>query len=497
MSGHVVPQQLGSDASQTIRPKSVPVGPSAWERANLAWNELTLSTRFAIASCFTIATAMLITGAWIDHRLKTSVVDHAAMASARVIERVIQTHVQSLANGGPVSDEAKQVLTNLIGNHALGHRVLMIKLWRTDGSMAYSSNASTASDHPMITDELAAALAGRVVHHFDDRHKDATGASSNSVPAKFEVYAPIYKNGTRELIGVGEFYEEATTLHSAISQARQQCWLVVGLLTLGMLGTLFGIVNHGSTLIVQQKNALEATIQQQSILLAQNEFLQADNKQAHIECAELSDKIMRRVGADLHDGPAQLLGLALLRLDELKPGSAPDTAANLSSAHEALDTVRSATQDALNEIRSISAGVALPDYNIKSTTELIRAAIQNHERRTKTRVQTTLSALPDQLPPQVSTCIYRFVQEGLTNAARHAFGRGQAVTASATPETITVTVSDTGPGFAPTHSPLNDDALGLAGLRHRIDLLGGLFMIQSTPGLGTTLTAVIPRETKT
>jgi signal transduction histidine kinase len=497
MSGHVVPQQLGSEASPSIRPKSVPVGRKAWEwisNARKNWADLTLSTKFAIASCIAIATAMALTGAWVDHRLKTSVVDNAAMASARVIERVVQSHVQDLNTASPINDEAKRVLANLISDHALGHRILQIKLWRLDGSLAYSSNSAGASNHPVIAAELRSALSGHVVHHFDDRHNDPSSPPSSNQPSKFEVYAPLYKTGTRELIGVGEFYEDATNLHRAIAEARHQSWLVVGLLTLGMLGALFSIVNRGSTLIIQQRNALEATIEQQSVLLAQNEFLQADNKQAHIECAQLSDKIMRRVGADLHDGPAQLLGLALLRLDELKPRADQPNSTEAISTRDALDAVRGATQDALREIRSISAGVALPDCEVKSTTELIQAAVQNHERRTKTRVQSTLTALPDRLPPQVSVCIYRFVQEGLFNAARHAQGRGQTVTAYADDDTVTVTVSDTGPGFDPKAMPTREDALGLAGLRHRVDLLGGVFRIQSTPGLGTTLTAVIPRE---
>jgi signal transduction histidine kinase len=496
MSGHVVPQQLGSEGSQTIRPKSVPVGHTARElvsRAQTVWADLTLSTKFAIASCFTVATAMILTGSWVNHRLQTTIIDNAALASARVIERVIQSQVQDLNTWAPISAESNAALTNLISDHAVGHRILKIKLWRLDGSLAYTSEPAAKSTHPSISDELFRALQGQLVAHMDRGHDDANPhqATKESV---FEVYAPIYQKSTRQVIGVGEFYEDATALNNAITQARQQTWLVVGLLTLGMLGTLFSIVNRGSTLIVQQRDALEATIAQQSVLLAQNEFLQADNKQAHIECAELSDKIMRRVGADLHDGPAQLLGLALLRLDELKPSNPPNASTGQLPPSDPLTAIRSATQEALHEIRSISAGVALPDCDVKSTAELIRAAIQNHERRTTTRVHSTLTDLPDQLPTQVSVCIYRFVQEGLSNSARHAQGRGQTVTATADDKTVTITVSDTGPGFTPATVPTRANALGLAGLRHRIDLLGGLFMIQSTPGLGTTLTAVIPRE---
>ena len=70
----------------------------------------------------------------------------------------------------------------------------------------------------------------------------------------------------------------------------------------------------------------------------------------------------------------------------------------------------------------------------------------------------------------VKICCFRFVQEGLNNAWRHGEGRGQAVQLAVAAEVLTLCISDRGPGFA----GLQEEAgLGLAGLRDRVESLGG------------------------
>jgi signal transduction histidine kinase len=92
-------------------------------------------------------------------------------------------------------------------------------------------------------------------------------------------------------------------------------------------------------------------------------------------------------------------------------------------------------------------------------------------------------------------CIYRFVQEALSNAYRHAGGRGQAVTASCDDFEVEVSVVDEGPGLA-ANMGTSGSGKGLSGLCQRIESLGGAFEVHSIPGQGTRLTArfdMLPR----
>ena len=93
------------------------------------------------------------------------------------------------------------------------------------------------------------------------------------------------------------------------------------------------------------------------------------------------------------------------------------------------------------------------------------------------------------LPLPMTICLYRFAQEALNNAFRHAGGEGQSLSARYDGVTIAVEVSDAGPGFAVDQTATGDERLGLAGLRYRVDSLGGTLQIDSQSGHGTRLIA--------
>jgi two-component system, NarL family, sensor histidine kinase UhpB len=103
-----------------------------------------------------------------------------------------------------------------------------------------------------------------------------------------------------------------------------------------------------------------------------------------------------------------------------------------------------------------------------------------------------------ELSQEVSTVIYRVVQEGLTNVAKHAKATTVSVIIERCGERLGLTIEDDGCGFN-TDLPLGlggdkNGGLGLAGIRERLTLVGGEFEIESNEGLGTTIFARIPLE---
>jgi two-component system sensor histidine kinase UhpB len=108
-----------------------------------------------------------------------------------------------------------------------------------------------------------------------------------------------------------------------------------------------------------------------------------------------------------------------------------------------------------------------------------------------TEVILNVEAAIDQLDPTTSLTIYRLVQEGLTNAFRHA----RATRISAEVSLIErpavqaqITVMDNGDGISSTP----EDGFGLRGMRERVSALGGQLSIGPSLGGGTTLRATIP-----
>jgi signal transduction histidine kinase len=143
-------------------------------------------------------------------------------------------------------------------------------------------------------------------------------------------------------------------------------------------------------------------------------------------------------------------------------------------------------KDAIREIRSISRGVSLPDIAQRSVCQIITGLAEAHQARSGAPVAVScddrgLSALG----VAEKTCIYRFVQEGLNNAWRHAEARGQEVRLTVEDDRLMLCVSDDGPGFA--GSAPNSEGLGLVGLRDRVEALGGTFEIENRPQGGARL----------
>jgi signal transduction histidine kinase len=91
--------------------------------------------------------------------------------------------------------------------------------------------------------------------------------------------------------------------------------------------------------------------------------------------------------------------------------------------------------------------------------------------------------------PEIEVAIYRLVQEGLTNAAKHAGDARVVVTVAEGADAVVVRVRDDAPGFA---TDAHHEGFGLIGTRERVELAGGTLSVQSGPGGGTTLEASLP-----
>jgi signal transduction histidine kinase len=283
--------------------------------------------------------------------------------------------------------------------------------------------------------------------------------------------------------------EDGAALADSLSGIRWQTLGVVGILSLLMVAELFRTVKQGSRTIAQQRRDLAERVVSLSKLLEQNTELQARLQDVNRRSTDTNDRALRRIGAELHDGPVQLIALALLRLETLhQPASGGRTAAEL----EEFDAVEAALRDALKEIRGLSAGLALPDLQGVPVAKAIEFAVMNHERRSRTRVKLDLSAnLPVAADLPILACAYRLTQESLNNAVRHAGGKEQMVKGTFENGVLTIEVSDKGPGLKPQRGHESEQGLGLIGLRDRLHSLGGTLDIKSTPGCGTRIIAAI------
>jgi signal transduction histidine kinase len=199
---------------------------------------------------------------------------------------------------------------------------------------------------------------------------------------------------------------------------------------------------------------------------------------------------LRRVSAELNDGPVLEMDAALLRLDLAISENEVCRHINLKSkCDENLPIVKTAVQTALQEMRTIATGLGLPQLEGLTLPEIISKVVNSHEQFTGTKVSLHMEDLPDQATQPVKITAYRLIQEALNNAHHHAGGVGQQVRVTCESNQIQIEVSDQGSGFDTTHPVKWTERLGVAGMRERVESMGGQFTIESKINKGTKVTA--------
>ncbi len=192
--------------------------------------------------------------------------------------------------------------------------------------------------------------------------------------------------------------------------------------------------------------------------------------------AAAADDERRRVVRDLHDGAQQRLVHTVITLKLAEQALAKEAEDGPRLVQEALGHAEQATA----EVRELAHGI-LPAV---LTHGGLRDAIDALGSRTPVPVAIDVPA--DRLPAPVEATAYFVVAEALTNVAKHAAAGHAAVVARIEAGMLRVEVRDDGLGGA---SP---DGTGLVGLADRLAVLDGRLEVDSPPGAGTRLTAVIP-----
>lgn len=439
------------------------------------WNSQSLARQFLLAGGFVAICAMVVVGYFVASLIENAVTRNSAATTALYVDSVIAPLLPDMQTTQSLDDSITRALDETLGHGALGKRLFSFWLWRSDGTILYSSDKSLSGKQLPLSGDLKTAFTGQMTARFNRIDGVESDAERYSEKPLLQIYNPVLQPWSGKVVAVSEFFEVADEFEWSLKQARLLSWLAVAAFTTIFFGLLSIIVLGGSRTIDSQRRALNDRIDELSALLRQNEALRARVQRATQRATSLNESYLRRIGADLHDGPAQLVAYASLRLDSPKLAD-PRTPAE--ERETSLTNIKTSLDDAMAEIRGICSGLMLPHIETDSLAELLKRAILAHEQRTGVTVDLLLNQTPAYLSRAAKICIYRFVQEALNNGYRHAGGIGQKVTQSSEGSQVTVEVADEGHGFR--MSDVSPEKLGLAGLRDRVESLGGVFHLFSS-----------------
>jgi len=175
-----------------------------------------------------------------------------------------------------------------------------------------------------------------------------------------------------------------------------------------------------------------------------------------------------RIARELHDIVAHSVSVMVLQVGAVRhtlPDTLTDEADALQDVEQMGRTALAEMRRLLGAMRSDSDGLELAPQPSLDGLDALAAAVE----RAGLPVRVHIDGEPFRLPPAIDLSAYRIVQEGLTNALKHAHASHADVTVRYSPDELQIEVRDDGPGAAPS----DGHGHGLVGIRERVKIYGG------------------------
>jgi PAS domain S-box-containing protein len=229
-------------------------------------------------------------------------------------------------------------------------------------------------------------------------------------------------------------------------------------------------------------------------------FLQdiTERAQAEEELRRLSQELIRaddegrrRTARELHESAGQSLAALKMALGCLKESLPEENCL----AHELLQSSMELADGAIREVRTVSYLMHPPLLDEAGLSPALRWYAKGFAERSGIQVEIEIPENFGRASREIETTVFRIVQESLTNVHRYSGSRTAKIRLARESDQIRAEVRDEGCGLAmPSHAgsgPL-PAGVGIAGMRERVKQLNGVFEMESAPGRGTTVRAILP-----
>lgn len=253
---------------------------------------------------------------------------------------------------------------------------------------------------------------------------------------------------------------------------RFSAWATVGLLLLGI------VIAAGSTVYLARLEAISDKQKERA-------------EQAEYELRRLSNQLVRAqederktISRELHDEVGQILTGLRMELGSLWRGEA-DT-----EFRERLHSVKSLAEEALRNVRNLALLLRPSMLDDLGLGAALRWQAKEFTNRSGIPVSIDIQGEINNLPENFRICLYRAIQEALTNCLKHANASTVSITLAQDQDLVSASIRDDGAGFST--GKLRTRGLGLVGMEERVRALQGELTISSKPGQGTLVRIELP-----
>jgi signal transduction histidine kinase len=317
-----------------------------------------------------------------------------------------------------------------------------------------------------------------------------TSRSLDTTRLEHRLLHSLIEKGESQLVG------DIRRLDDQIAQGEADSplsWIIVPMKTgEQILGCFFAGKNEPDFYTSEHLSLAETLVSQASVAV-QNAWLFDQVRAGHARQQSLSRRLVTiqesergYIARELHDEAGQALSSIMISLELLK-----ESATRPQEVIESVGKLESLVNCLMEDLHRMAINLRPASLDHLGLSAALSQLIDSYIEKYRLKVDIEILGTQDRLPADVESALYRIIQEALTNVARHANASRVDIVIENHPEGMIMVIEDDGIGFSPEEK-LQLSRIGLLGMRERAEMLGGKLLIESAPGMGTTLRVEIP-----
>jgi len=433
---------------------------------------LTPLQKFSLVTFISVVAVTVVAcglGGWL---LVRHLVAHDA-ALAGDLARLLLTRSLPASLFFPTAAADPSLYARTMNDIAAADDVVRVVLYDAQARVLWSDDTALIGRRFAHDNELRGALGGeieaKIIRPGKEEHEGL-----RSFARIEEIYLPVRYARDGPVVAVLEIYRYPPAFFAVIDRALTAVWLLGGGGGFVLYAALFamarlGVVEVGLGLDVVGVERNAERRRSEEALRRMNQTLEEETK---------------RLAHEVHDEAGQLIATAQLALADVALEMPASSREGVAKVSRVLDEVADQLRRLAHELRP----TVLDDLGLLSALEFLSQGVI---KRTGLDVRVEGSTA-GRLDPIIETTLYRVVQEAVLNVVKHARARSVIIRVEHGPTHIRCSIRDDGVGFDAGGQPKGPRGLGLLGIGHRVETLGGRLEIRTRLGQGTTLVVGIP-----